>query len=72
MVESLSINDTVPYGDSIFADHPVTVEDVLKMTHASDKLYCRLSDNKVMTFGHYTIKDYDSKEILVDTSEELQ
>lgn len=50
----------------------MTIEDVRAMTHASEKLYCRLSDNKIMTFGHYMIKDYDSKEVLVEIKEEMQ
>lgn len=42
------------------------------MTRASDKLFCRLADNTVMTFGHYMIKDYDSKEVLVEIKEDMQ
>jgi len=42
------------------------------MKRPSEKLYCKLQDNKVLTFGHYIIKDYDSKAVLVEINEELQ
>ena len=58
--------------DGIFENKPITIEDVLSMQRASDKLYCRLSDNKILTFGHYMIKDYDTKTVLVEVNEEMQ
>ena len=69
-MESLSIQDNS--GDSIFESEPVSIDQVKQMKTASEKLYCRLSDNKVITFGHYMIKDYDSKEVLVEINEEMQ
>ena len=42
------------------------------MTRASDKLFCRLQDNDLITFGHYSLRDYETGCVLVDVPEAMQ
>ncbi|CDW80742.1 gmp-delta subunit family protein [Stylonychia lemnae] len=75
MVESLSNLDQLNISGAdayIYSSEPVTIEQVRSMGRASDKLFCKLQDNKFLTFGHYIIKDYESKTVLVEIGEDLQ
>jgi len=59
-------------GDAIFEPRPLTLEEARSMERASTKLFCRLQDNELITFGHYSIRDYDSGTVLMEVSEDMQ
>ena len=74
MVEQINTEELKSYehGDAVFEARPLTIEEARSMQRPSSKLFCRLRDNEHITFGHYSIRDYDSGTVLLDIGEEMQ
>ena len=74
MVEQINTEELKSYehGDAVFEARPLTIEEARSMQRPSSKLFCRLQDNEHITFGHYSIRDYDSGTVLLDIGEEMQ
>jgi protein unc-119 len=75
MVEQINTHEELKSyetGDAIFESRAVTPDDVRQMKHASEKLFCKLADNTLITFGNYSIRDYESGQVLVEVPEDMQ
>ena len=61
----VSANNPEKTGEDVYADSNVvntfTLEDARYLKKPTDKILCTLADNKYISFGEYSVVDFDSK-----------
>ena len=75
MVEQTNTQEELKFyeqGDPLFETRALTPVEARSLTRSCEKFFCRLQDNDLITFGHYSLRDYETGSVLVEVPEDMQ